>query len=962
MERPLDAAMNAGSGSAIGSFPLSTYRLQFTPWFRFDDAREIVPYLAELGIGYVYASPYFKARPGSEHGYDVVDPNRLNPELGTFDDYAAFIATAQGAGLGHLLDFVPNHMGIGVENPWWQDVLEWGEASPFHEYFDINWQPLRPEMRGKVLLPSLGDYYGRVLERGELRVAFDPASGTFSIAYFDNRYPLATKSYGEILALAVERRPGEAWALRALAAEFPGASRERALELKTQLATVARDQRDRAAIEGALEWYDAGADRSAIDRLDLLLGRQAYRLAYWRVSADEINYRRFFDINDLAGVRVEDAEVLAQTHRFVFELIESGKIQGLRIDHVDGLYNPGGYCELLQDRASTLGHPQYLVVEKILARSERLRDQWRIAGTTGYDFMNLALGLFVDASAEEAFDGLYRRFAGISGTFEQFAYRAKKDIIRTSLASELEVLATMLDGIAKLDRRSNDFTFNVLRDALVETVASFPVYRTYVTSENVESEDRRFIDIALGAARRRSELGDERVFSFIESLLTMSAPQISENYDRRTVLRFTMKFQQYTSPVMAKAVEDTAFYRYVRLVALNEVGGDPRRFGTSVAEFHEANADRAARYPHGMLATATHDHKRGEDTRTRIAAISEMPKLWDRMIRRWSRANGRYKRDVDGAAAPTHNDEYFLYQILVGTWPMRWLEDDNLEPDDVERYLMRLEAYLRKALRESKFRTSWVNPNEAYEQATFAFVRATLDARTPGPFLRELRAFARECAHAGAVSSLAQCTLKLTSPGVPDVYQGCELWDLSLVDPDNRRPVDYRLRREAIGEMQARVEAGDCEALAHELTQSWQDGRIKLYLSWRLLQLRRERPAALCGNAYRPLVTSGTRAGHLVAYERGGVIVVTPRLAHAVLDRESPLRVRYDDERVHLCSDASSVYEDRFTGRRLYLERDGEERYLRAADMFATFPAAVLTPVWAGHLAPSTRSQREVRA
>jgi len=932
------------AGSPLGSYPQSTYRLQFTPSFRFDDAREIVPYLAELGIGYLYASPYLKARPGSEHGYDVVDPNRLNPELGTFDDYATLIAASQNAGLGHLLDFVPNHMGIGVENPWWQDVLEWGEASPFHEYFDINWQPLRPEMRGKVLVPALGDYYGRVLERGELRVAFDPASGTFSVAYYDDRFPLATKSYGDILALAVERRPGEAWALRALAAEFPSASRERALELKAQLATVALDERDRTAIEGALEWYDPGIDRSAIDRLDLLLGRQAYRLAYWRVSADEINYRRFFDINDLAGVRVEDAEVLAQTHRFVFELIESGKLQGLRIDHVDGLYNPGGYCELLQDRASALGHPQYLVVEKILARSERLRDGWRIAGTTGYDFMNLALGLFVDASAEEAFDGLYRRFAGISGTFEQFAYRAKKDIIRTSLASELEVLATMLDGIAKLDRRSNDFTFNVLRDALVETVASFPVYRTYVTSEDVEPDDRRFIDLALRAARRRSELGDERVFSFIESLLTMSAPQISENYDRRTVLRFTMKFQQYTSPVMAKAVEDTAFYRYVRLVALNEVGGDPRRFGTSVAEFHEANADRAARYPHGMLATATHDHKRGEDTRTRIAAISEMPNLWDRMLRRWGRANGRYKRDVDGALAPTENDEYFLYQILIGTWPTGWLENDHFDAEDLEAYLVRIEGYLRKALRESKFRTSWVNPNEAYEEATFAFVRASLDARKSGTFLRELRAFARDCARVGAVSSLAQCVLKLTSPGVPDLYQGCEFWDLSLVDPDNRRPVDYGLRRETVAAMRARVDAGECEALAQELSRSWPDGRIKLYVTWRLLQLRRERSQALCGDAYRPLVTSGTRADRLVAYERSDVIVVTPRLAHGVLDRDVPLRVSYHDERVHLGSDASSVYEDRFTGRRIHLERDGDERYLRAADVLARFPAAVLTP------------------
>ena len=945
MERPLDARMTAPNATReISATPLSTYRLQFTPKFRFDDARAIVPYLAELGIDYLYASPYLKARPGSEHGYDVVDPNRLNPEIGTFYEYAALIEAARDAGLGHLLDFVPNHMGIGVENPWWQDVLEWGRSSPYAEYFDINWQPLRPEMRGRVLLPSLGDYYGRVLERGELKLVFDPATGTFSVAYFDNRFPLATKSYGAVLALAIERREGEAWALRALAAEFAGASRERAIALKTQLSTVARDAGDLAAIEAALASFDPGTDGSAGDRLDALLAEQAYRLAYWRVSADEINYRRFFDINDLAGVRVEDAEVLGQTHRFVFQLIESGKVQGLRIDHVDGLYNPGGYCELLQDRAGALGHPQYLVVEKILARNERLRDTWNIAGTTGYDFMNFVLGLFVDAGAEGAFDTLYRRFAGISGTFEQFAYRAKKDIMRSSLASELEVLATMLDGLAKLDRRSNDFTFNVLRDALVETVASFPVYRTYVTSEEIEPDDRRFIDLALAGARRRSDLGDDRVFSFIESLLTMRAPEISENYERRDVLRFAMKFQQYTSPVMAKAVEDTAFYRYVRLVALNEVGGDPRRFGTSVAEFHRTNLGRARRHPHAMLATATHDHKRGEDTRLRIAALSEMPALWDRMLRRWSRENADCKTDVDGASSPTDNDEYFIYQILIGTWPAAWLDRTTFDEAERRTYLDRLDEYLRKALREAKFRTSWTNPNEPYEEAVFTFVRTILDDARPR-FVGELRAFAKTCARVGAISSLAQATLKFMSPGVPDVYQGCEFWDFSLVDPDNRRAVDYGVRHEAIVAMRAREEGGDLEALAGELANGWTDGRIKLYVTWRLLHLRRQYPETFSGPSYSPLGTSGRRGSELVAFSRDGIVVVTPRLAHGALDRdESTLRVRYEDERVALAPDAPTQYVDRFTGRSLATHRDGSDHYLAVADLLSGFPVAVLVP------------------
>lgn len=927
--------------NGITPSPRSTYRLQFTPSFRFEDARRIVPYLADLGIGYLYASPYLKARPGSQHGYDVVDPNKLNPEIGTPDEHAALIADSQAVGIGHLLDFVPNHMGIGLENPWWQDVLEWGEASPYAEFFDIDWKPLRVEMRGKLLVPSLGDYYGRVLERGELALAFDPAVGTLAVAYFENRFPLATRSYGEILALAAEKLAGEAWSLRALAAEFNDAARARALELKTELVGVARDPATLAAIESALAAYGPGE----VDRLDALLQQQNFRLSYWRVSADEINYRRFFDVNDLAGVRVEDAEVLAQTHRFVFELIASGRIQGLRIDHVDGLYTPGGYCELLQDRAAALGHPQYLVVEKILARFEHLRKDWRIAGTTGYDFMNLVNGVFVDEKAESSFDRLYRSFAGISGTFEQFANRAKKDIMRTSLASELEVLATMLDRLAKLDRRSNDYTFNVLRDALVETVAAFPVYRTYVTSEDVEEDDRRFIDWALRAARRRSELGDERVFDFIESLLTMRAPQISPNYDRRQVLRFAMKFQQYTSPVMAKAVEDTAFYRYVRLVSLNEVGGDPRSFGTSLSTFHRANAERARDFPAAMLATATHDHKRGEDTRMRIDALSEMPGLWDRTIKRWGRLNARRKTSVDDAAAPTDNDEYLIYQILLGTWPAEWLDRDTFDEGELDTYLERIEEYLSKALREAKFRTSWTNPNAAYEAAAVGFVRTILSSRNEGPFVRELRAFAHECATLGALSSIAQVTLKLTSPGVPDIYQGCELWDLSLVDPDNRRPVDYAARHAAIREMHERVERGEAGELANELLRTWPDGRVKLYVTWRLLRLRRDAGAFFEAD-YTPLETTGTRADHIVAFARDDIVVVVPRLVRTVFERKEGVpRLTYRGETVRLRENDASRFADRFTGRTLDARRDEAGRYLDAAELLGTFPAAVLVPV-----------------
>ena len=931
---------------SVSAAPLSTYRLQFTPQFRFEDARAIVPYLAALGVGCVYASPYLKARPGSTHGYDVVDPNALNPEIGTPAEHAAMIDAAQAAGLGHLLDFVPNHMGIGgSENPWWQDVLEWGEASPYADYFDIDWHPLRAEMSGKVLVPFLGDYYGRVLERGELVPRFDPASGAFAIAYGERRFPLATRSYAALLAVAAGRLDGSAWPLRALAAEFAGASRNRAIELKAELAGVAREPATAAAIEAALSTVRVGDGPAAVDRLDKLLAEQHYRLAYWRVSADEINYRRFFDINDLAGVRVEDALVLAETHRFVFELIGSGRIQGLRIDHVDGLFDPGGYCALLQDRAEALGHPQYLVVEKILAPYERLRDDWGIAGTTGYDFMNLVNGLFVDDRAELAFDRIYRRFAGIGTGFDQFAYRAKKDIMRTALASEIEVLTTMLDRIAEMDRRSNDYTFNVLRDALGEVVASFPVYRTYVTSEVLESDDRKYIGWAIGAARKRSELGDELVFSFIEDVLTVAAPEQSANYDRREILRFAMKFQQYTSPVMAKAVEDTAFYRYVRLVSLNEVGGDPRRFGRSPAEFHRANTERAERYPQTLLSTATHDHKRGEDTRTRIDALSELPGVWDRAIRRWNRLNARRKVEVDGAPAPTENDEYHLYQVLIGTWPANWLGPPGPSAAERAAYLIRICDYLRKAMREAKFRTSWTNPNVAYEEAALNFARAILDDERETPFLRELRELAWECATIGAVSSLAQTTLKLTCPGVPDIYQGCEFWDLSLVDPDNRSRVDYPLRARTIEAFRERVERGESAALARELVDTWHDGRVKAYATWRLLHLRRERSRTFGRQGgYTTLETSGSRAEHLVAFARDDVVVVAPRLVRRLLEHlDSPKHV-FTDERIVLNPGAPRTYTDRFTGAAHSAKIDAEAPFLEARELFADFPVAVLEP------------------
>jgi len=920
----------------LDAIPTSTYRLQFGPAFGFRSATAIVPYLDRLGVGMLYASPYLRARAGSTHGYDVVDPNRLNPEIGSDAEHAELIAASQARGIGHLLDFVPNHMGIGPGNPWWNDVLAWGERSPYAKFFDIDWRPLRPDLHGKVLVPFLGDHYGRVLENGELQIVFDASAGSFAIAYYDNRFPLAPASVAPVL----RRAAGEMPALRELADAFAAARsrsrderrvralRRRTSALERELAQRARDPEVRAAIERACASFTPDpANPHSADALDDLLGAQCYRLAFWRVAVDDINYRRFFDINDLAGVRVEDAEVLAQTHRLVFEMIADRRLQGLRIDHIDGLYNPGGYANLLHERAHALGQHLYLVIEKILAPFERLGTNWLVDGTTGYEFMNAVNGLFVDPGVERFFDRIYARALGGAADYHEIALEAKRTIVNVNLASELSVLATELARIAASDRRSSDFTFIGLRRALAEVVAAFPVYRTYVVSENSAAEGREFIEAAVALAQRRSALADSALFDFIAGVLCVRVHlQPGTHYDRKAVLRFAMRFQQYTSPVMAKSIEDTAFYRYLRLVSLNEVGSDPTRFGTSLAEFHAANARAAEAHPHGLLATATHDHKRGEDTRLRIDALSEMPAEWSRALRRWSRLN-RGKRVESLSPAPSANDEYLLYQTLLGTWPIGWRDPAAVASDAYARYVERIVGYMEKATREAKLHTSWANADRAYEEATRAFVRGVLDRAGDNRFPGEVAAFAAQLEPIAMIHSLAQVVLKCLSPGVPDIYQGCELWDLSLVDPDNRRPVDYAARTA----MLARIEADPLAALA-----SWDDGAVKMAVVWHLLHLRRERAATFASGAYEVLAVRGPWSDRIVAFARADVIAIAPRLVRPLLDPAAGApALRLGDERLTL---PAGRYRERITGESIACPA-GE---VPLAPLLGRFPVAVL--------------------
>jgi (1->4)-alpha-D-glucan 1-alpha-D-glucosylmutase len=925
--------------------PSSTYRLHFTPEFGFADATAIVPYLAELGIGTIYASPYLRARSGSRHGYDIVDHNSLNPEIGSRDEYDAFIEASQRHGLSHILDFVPNHMDVGsTTNPWWNDVLEWGERSPFAKFFDIDWHSERPKLEGRVLLPFLGDQYAQALDRGELGLEFDKESGKFAVRYFERRFPLAPPTYAPILERAGLKQLAESFAsldTRLLPIEEV---EERAHVLQDRLRNLAsQDHGVATRIASALAaWNVRDGDPAAAERLNKLIERQHYRLASWRVSLHEINYRRFFDINDLAGLRVEDADVLAESHRFVFQLLTEGKVQGLRIDHVDGLFDPGTYCRLLRERAAVLSQPLYLVVEKILARYELPRTDWGVDGTVGYDFLNAVNWLFVDPRAERAFDRIYGTFAPSEESYDTIAYQSQLHVAYNRLASELGSLTSMLYRIAQSDRRSADFTYEALRTTIASTVASFPIYRTYVTGEGAGIEDRRFIEWAVTLARKRSEMLGETIFDFVNDALTTDIAR-NGKYDRAETLHFAMRFQQYSSALAAKGIEDTAFYRYTRLLSLNEVGGDPNRFGATIAAFHRHNEQHASSFPHGILATATHDHKRGEDTRLRIDSLTEMPGRWRRTLRALSRITKR-RAYVDSEPAPSRNDEYALYQMLVGTWPAEWIDRDPSQ-GELDAYVGRLQQWLVKSVREAKLHSNWVRPNVAYEDAATAFVRRLFEEPARSICVRELRSLLSDAAVVAMISSLSQTTLKLTSPGVPDVYQGCELWDLSMVDPDNRRTVDFELRKRLLDQIRSQLKVEKSAAVARDLLKSWHDGRVKLFVLWRLLQLRKARAQTFSNGRYRRLGTGGRHANRIVAFARDDVLIIAPRLVWRLLQRTRGIpAVHFESEYVALSAKLPRSYQNIFTGARVDADPKGARAFLSVADALKDFPVAALVP------------------
>ena len=929
--------------------PLATYRLQLHRKFAFAQATSLLPYLARLGFSHVYCSPFLKARAGSTHGYDVVDYSRINPELGDEASFARFCTSLGENGLGLILDFVPNHMGVGhADNAWWLDVLEWGQASPYASYFDIDWSPPRRDLAGKLLVPILGKTYGAALTDGEIELRFNAPTGTFDFWYVDHRLPLSPRDYAAVVGTFAHALPLSR-ALDALQEAFlseaaPHYLREVAHTAKEALATAARDRATRQKFEKAAgTWHGIKGDSASWTRLHDLLQRQCFRLAYWRTASDEVNYRRFFDIPELAGMRMGRIVVFRDTHEFLGRLLADGILQGLRIDHVDGLADPQRYCRRLNAFAAAIvprdGNGRrlrpYILVEKILSGTERLPQSWPVAGTTGYDYLALANGLFIEPTGFARLQRHWGRFTGLDGdlSIAEEIYRCRRLVIDRHLASELTYLVNWLLDIAEADWFTRDFTRKRLRDALTEIVAAFTVYRTYVTERGTSPDDRRVISDAVAQAHRRWRGADGEILDFIAALLTLdirtrNPGQFADK--RAAILRFVARFQQYTGAIAAKAVEDTFFYRFVPLVSANEVGASPYRPTTAPSLYHEQMVERATTWPLAMLASATHDTKRGEDMRARLDVLSEIPDEWARRIARWHIYNRPHLGDASGQPAPSVNDEYLLYQSIVGTWPM---QPSSLLRSTARRdeYVGRLKAYAIKAAREAKLATSWTAPDEAYETGFERFIENLFES-AHNPFIDSLLRFLPPILRFGAFNSLSQLVLKATAPGVPDFYQGSEFWDLSLVDPDNRRPVDYAARREALSSLD----------LASAITR-WREGWLKLWLTERLLTLRNRMPGLFATGDYEPLAVSGVAAEHIVAFHRKSgeeaIIVIVTRLLMDLIRGDLgvfwPGGTALGDTAIR----TEGVWIDHFTGARIR----SEMHTILASSALERLPVAVLS-------------------
>jgi (1->4)-alpha-D-glucan 1-alpha-D-glucosylmutase len=925
--------------------PTSTYRIQFHSGFPFDAAKQVVAYLADLGISDLYASPIFKARAGSTHGYDIVDPTVLNPELGSQEEFEALTDELKKYELGWLQDIVPNHMAYDSQNKLLMDVLENGSDSESFDFFDIEWNHAYEDVRGRVLTPMLGDFYGRCLENGEIQLGYNEMG--LSVNYYSLKLPVRIESYALFitqnlggLARSLGRHHpdfvkllGLLYIVKNIPVEAKGKERYDQIEFVKQLfwELYNQNQEVHSFVDSNVDFFNGQKGQpESFNPLDSLLAEQFYRLAFWKVGAEEINYRRFFTVNELISLKIEEPKVFHKTHSLIYQLVEEGKITGLRIDHIDGLYDPTQYLERLREKMGDV----YITVEKILELEEDLSDIWPIEGTSGYDFMNYVNGVFCRCETEQRLQKIYTRFTESNQPYKELVVEKKKLIIERNLAGDLENLALSLKRVAGQTRQGSDFTLNGLQRALVEVLALFPVYRTYINPQGLTESDRKQVNQVIERAKAQVPLLLNEL-DFIKKLLLLEYDDFLTQTQQEEWLHFVMRLQQLTGPLMAKGVEDTLLYVYSRLLSLNEVGGNPGQFGISLSAFHEFNQRRHEHWTHSMSATATHDTKRGEDMRSRLNILSEIPEEWEKQVVRWSEINQSKKVQAENRVIPSANDEYFLYQTLLGAFPF----DQN---GDRSTFLTRIKDYVIKAVREAKVHTAWLRPDSEYEEGYLSFVEQVLEDSNGNQFLSEFLPFQKRISDYGIFNSLSQVLLKNTAPGVPDLYQGTEFWDLSLVDPDNRRPVDYDQRISCLHDLKARGQT-DSLQLIDELLTTRTDGRIKLFLTFKVLQARKTNSALFEQGNYQPLLVSGKFKDHVIAFTRSfqgrTAIAVAPRFLTGLIEAgQLPLGEQiWADTAIDLPANLSSSWQDAIAAQAI--QANGK---LSVGDALKHFPVALL--------------------
>jgi (1->4)-alpha-D-glucan 1-alpha-D-glucosylmutase len=918
--------------------PIATYRLQFNAQFDFEKASNLLDYFSALGISDIYASPIFKSRSGSTHGYDVVDPSQIDPELGGAEGFDTLAQNVQVKGLGWIQDIVPNHMAYDSDNVMLMDIMEHKQNSKYAKFFDIDWNHHFEDLKGKILAPFLGTFYAEALQNAEIQLHYD--QNGFSIHYYNFILPLYLKSYGTVLRrniLALESNLGHdhpdlkkfydiLTAFEKIAdgqdVHFQYEHTKEAKESLWQLYQT--NDQIKKHIDQNIQLYNGNKGvMESFNDLDALMTEQAFRLSFWKVSIGEINYRRFFSINDLISVRVEDNDVFNFTHETLFKLIKDGKITGLRIDHIDGLYDPHSYLKRLREVVGDM----YVVVEKILDLEERLPSVWPVQGTTGYDFTDYVNGLFCKGEAEKDFTKLYYKFTNLHTSYDDLVYKNKLLIVR-NMAGTIQNLAYLMKKIAAKDRYGRDITFYELQRALVEFIVNFSVYRTYINHDDFSEADKDYIKRALIKSQERMP-GLAYEMNFIAKFFDRDAMAFLPIEEKRDFIDFVMKLQQLTAPLMAKGFEDTVLYVYNKLISLNEVGGNPNRFGVTRKDFDRFIQTRRETFPQSMNATSTHDTKKGEDVRARINVLSEIPYEWNAQLKAWSKLNLLKIHHTGEKYAPDKNDEYALYQILLGSFPF----DSN----DLSAYRERIKQYLIKAVREAKVHTNWFKPDQVYEQGCLNFVDQLLSDEKDNAFLNSFLPFQRKIAFFGIFNSLSQTLLKMTAPGMPDFYQGSELWDLNLVDPDNRRPVDFDLRQTFLQDIIKKER--DTGALIQELLSAKEDGRIKLFLIYKVLKVRREFSVLFQKGTYKPLSIEGKWKRHVVAFIREDkktkALMIVPRfLTRFLKEGDMPVGDIWQDTAVVCPKDA--IWRNVITDEDITVKNK-----MPLSQAFAQFPAAV---------------------